>query len=456
MQSFLQQIWEFLLPVPMPWQAVLVVLLVLPLVPLLILRCLPWLAVKALYIFLLFTEFTVQSLCFFEYQITQTIRNNKFKPPETLYLVGDFLAGIVRFLQFVRIKAESTSMILFGIPWLLSPKWLYALPLVLLPIWFSRPYLGTSVLGPMIDDGVSWWCSLENWIMTGVRIPSNLTCRYPNSSPKWDTFFKSKEYEYKRKIQGYTNRIFIKSNDVDAYYLRGNAYLNLEEIKAAFRDYTESIRIDPKFIPGYVGRGNVYLLRGDKGAALAQYSSALRVNPNYSSGYVGRGNVYLAMNNKSSAFRDYSTAIKIDPKDVSAYVGRGNVYRRGGDKKAALNEYKKSIQIAPSYAPAHAELGKLYYRNFNNREATIREYEKAAEILIKDGKARRYSEIMQILRTLNKYKIHVVQSGESFSKIAQYYGVSMQEIISANRETFPSLVTNPDNIEVNWKLKIPQ
>jgi Tfp pilus assembly protein PilF len=404
MQSFLQQIWEFLLPVPMPWQAVLVVLLVLPLVPLLILRFLPWLAVKALHIFLFLTEFIVQFLCLFEYQLTQTIRNNKLKPPGILYVVSDFLAGIVRFLQLAIMKAESISMILFGIPWLLSPKWLYALPLVFVPIWFSRQHLGTSSLGATVDGSASLWCSLENWIMTGVRTPSNLTCRYPNSSPKWDTFFKSTEYEYKRKIQGYTNRIFIKPNDVYAYYLRGNAYLDIDEIKAAFTDYTKSIRIDPKFAPGYIGRGNIYLLKEDKGAALAQYSNAIRVSSNYSSAYVGRGNAYLAMNDKSSAFRDYSTAIKIDPKYVSAHVGRGNIYQRKGDKKAALNEYKKSIQIAPSYALAHAELGNLYYRNFDNREAAVREYKKAAEILVKEGNARHYREIMRRLSTLNKHK----------------------------------------------------
>lgn len=292
--------------------------------------------------------------------------------------------------------------------------------------------------------------------MTGEWKPSNLSCRYPSSSPKWDTPFKSQEYEYKRRIQEYTGRIKFNSNDIKAYYERGDSYLSIEEPESAFKDYTNSIRIDSKFSPGYVGRGNIYRLKGDKDAALRQYSTAIKFALNSPSAYVARGDTYLEMNNNSAAFSDYSIAIKIDSKYASGYVGRGNVYQRAGDKEAALGEYKKSIQIAPNYASAYVRLGNLYYQNFENREAAIKEYERGVAILQKHGEVQQYNEALRALTALSNYKIYVVQDGESLSKIAKNYGVSMQEIISANRETFPSLVNNPDNIETGWKLKIPQ
>ena len=456
MLSPLHKLWEIFLPIPMPWQAVLVVSLVLPFFPWLLLRCVPWLALQSSKIFLLFSEIIVQFLCFFEYRIAGVIRQSKRKPPGGVYAFGDFLATVIRFLQSITRRAERVHTKLSAIPWTLRPKILYALPLVILPIWFSRPHLGNSILSTAIDSSVSWWCSLESRIMTGEWKPSNLSCRYPSSSPKWDTPFKSQEYEYKRRIKEYTGRIKSDSNDIKAYYERGDSYLSIEEPESAFKDYTDSIKIDSKFSPGYVGRGNVYRLKGDKDAALRQYSTAIKFAPNSPSAYVDRGDTYLEMNNDSAAFSDYSIAIKIDSKYASGYVGRGNVYQRAGDKEAALGEYKKSIETAPNYASAYVRLGNLYYQNFENREAAIKEYERAVAILQKNGEVQRYNEALRALTALSNYKIHVVQDRESLSKIAKNYGVSMQEIISANRETFPSLVNNPDNIETGWKLKIPQ
>jgi Tfp pilus assembly protein PilF len=456
MLSFLPKIWEILLPIPMPWQVVLVIFLVLPFFPWLILRCLPWLTLQGFKIFLFLSEVIVQVFCFFEYQIAQAIRRSKRKLPGGIYAFSDFLAAIIRFFQSVKIKTGRIHTKLSNVPWILHPKWLYTLPLILLPVWFIRPHLGDSVLSTAIDGSVSWWCSLEHWAMTGEWKPSSLSCRYPNSSPRWDTPFKSKEYKYKREIQEYTRRITSSSGDAKAYYERGSSYLRIEEFEAAFKDYTESIRIDSKFSLGYVGRGRIYHIKGDKDAALKQYSTAIKVNPNSPSAYVARGGVYLEMNNNSAAFSDYSNSVRLDPKYASGYVGRGNVYQRAGDKDAALSEYKKSIQIDPSYAIAYVQLGNLYYQNFGNREAAVKEYERAVEVFLRNGEAQRHNEALRVLIALNNHKIHVVQSGESLSKIAKNYGIPMQEIISANRETFPSLVTNPDNIDTGWKLKIPQ
>jgi tetratricopeptide (TPR) repeat protein len=160
--------------------------------------------------------------------------------------------------------------------------------------------------------------------------------------------------------------------------------------------------------------------------------------------------------NFSAAIDDYSNSIRIDPKFAPGYVGRGNVHQMVGNKEAALGAYRKSIQISPNYAVAYAQLGNLYYRSLNNREAAIKEYEKAVQIFLRNGEVQPYNESIRILKSLIQHKIHVVQSGESLSKIAKNYDVLMQDIISSNRVTFPSLVTNPDNIDTGWKLKIPQ
>jgi len=234
----------FLLPLSMPWQVVLVLLLLMLLLPLLVLRCLPWLIVKLLQVVSFAAELIAESLCFLEYQITQTIRKSKGKPPEILYILSDVLAGSVRLCQSLKVCVEYVSSTAFRIPWVLRPKGWYALPLILIPVWFVRPYLGTSSFATLIDGGVSWWCSLEHWAMASKWEPSNLTCRYPDSPPRWDTFLKAREYELKREIQEYTREIEIQPNTPTTYYNRGNAYLNTENIEDAFKDYTTSVQVE--------------------------------------------------------------------------------------------------------------------------------------------------------------------------------------------------------------------
>jgi tetratricopeptide (TPR) repeat protein len=456
MHSLFETIWEFLLPVPMPWQAVLILLIIVTVFPLLIFRCLPWLIPKLLQVVLLSVESIVKSLCFFEYIITQIIRKRKRKPPEILYILSDILATGVRLCQSLVASVRLLSIRAFRAPLVLRQKIWYALPLILIPVWFMRPHLSNSGLTRLIDNGVSWWCSLEHWAMIGQWKPSNLTCRYPDSSPRWDTFLKNREYESKTKIKEYTKEIKAQSNSPSAYYNRGTAHLNIENIEAAFNDYTRSVQVDTNYAPGYVGRGDIYFIKGDKSGAFKEYSNAVSANPKYAPGYVGRGNFYLAMNDNPSAIKEFSAATNVDPKYAPGYVGLGDIYQRRQDKEVALQKYRKAIHLDPNYAFAFARIGNLYYRNFDNREAAINQYERAAEISLKNGQVDLYQEVRSILDKLNKYTVYTVWPGDSLSKIAQRYGVSMRVIVSANRETYPRLFANPDAIEIGWKLKIPQ
>ncbi len=456
MPSYMSKIFEILLLLPMPWQMVLIIFLFLLFSPWLVLRFFPWLTVQCFKVFLPISEIIIQLFCFFEYKISQSIRNTKNNLPGGIYAFSDFLAAIIRFLQLAKIKVERLHAKLNKMTWILRPKWLYSIPLLILPIWLIRPYLGVSFFSTAIDSSVSWWCALEHWTMAREWKSSNLSCRYPISSPKWDTHFKIKEYDYKRQIQRYTRKITSDSNDFKSYYERGNSFLGVEEFDAAFKDYTKSITLNPRFAPGYIGRGIIFNKVGNRDLALKQFSTALKVSPNNPAAYVARGDVYLKMLNFSAAIDDYSNSIRIDPKFAPGYVGRGNVHQMVGNKEAALGAYMKSIQISPNYAVAYAQLGNLYYRSLNNREAAIKEYEKAVKLFLGNGEVQPYNESIRILKSLLQHKIHVVKSGESLSKIAKNYDVLMQDIISSNRVTFPSLVTNPDNIDTGWKLKIPQ
>jgi tetratricopeptide (TPR) repeat protein len=458
MLFLLQRLWDsLLLPIPMPWQAIVVLFLVMPIVPLLVLRLFPWFTVAILQIISIIVEFLVRHLLWFDYLIAGAIRKKKKPIPYTIYFVGDILANLVKTTQFLNEKVKSFSKKIFLISWIIRPKALYVLPIILIPLWFLRPNLGDSSFGKLLDGSFSWWCSLEHWIMIGEWKPSSLTCSYPNKKPRWENIsLKSKEYKLKRNIQQFEKKIRTQPNIPDLYYEKGKAYLALENVQAALKAYTASTAVAPSFAPGYVGRGDIYFQKKDYKGAFNEYSKAIRANSNYAPGYVGRGNVYLLINDNSSAFKEYTKSMSINSKYPPTYVGIGNVYQQKGDKEAALQKYKKAINLNPNYALAYFKLGDLWYKNYDNREAAIPEYEKAATIYKKDGQIDSYNDVSIILKELNNYLLYSIKYGDSLGKISQNYGVSMKKIISANKETYPRLVNNPDRIEIGRQLKIPQ
>ena len=55
----------------------------------------------------------------------------------------------------------------------------------------------------------------------------------------------------------------------------------------------------------------------------------------------------------------------------------------------------------------------------------------------------------------SRYTIYIVQPGDSLSKIAKWFGVSVEDLVKANQSKYPSLITDPDSVEVGWQLRIP-
>jgi LysM repeat protein len=54
------------------------------------------------------------------------------------------------------------------------------------------------------------------------------------------------------------------------------------------------------------------------------------------------------------------------------------------------------------------------------------------------------------------YRTYIVQPGDSLSKIAKDFGVSVEDLVATNKVKYPSLVTDTARIEVGWELLVPE
>jgi|GEM_PF-2847612 len=426
LQPITRSIWEPLLAVSMPWQLLVVTLAFLFFTPLFLLRILPWLLTNLLKIILAIAEATAQLLLWCLGWIVQTIGGGGRTPP-IINLVDDILAEIPLSIRKAKDSSAKLSATTYTKRWIFRKKILYTLPLLVIPMWFMRPWLGSiTPVASLIDGTITFWCSFEHWAMTGQWAPSKLTCTYPDDPSPWSYTLKGKEYRYKREILEYTRTIETNSKDINAYYNRANRYLELDDMTSAIKDFTRTIDIDPKYVPGYTARGNTYLKLGIK---------------------LGDRNRV-----KKFAYDDFKKSVEIDTKYAPGYVGRGDVNRYLGDKEAALKEYNKAIKLDSKYAPAYFNRGKLYCDRFGNQEAATQDYELAAKLFQEQGQDNRYKEVISFIR---KFSIYEVREGDGLTKIAQNYNVPEDSIISINQNTYPSIATNRDDIKVGWRLKIP-
>ncbi|MEM8504770.1 MAG: LysM peptidoglycan-binding domain-containing protein [Cyanobacteria bacterium P01_D01_bin.1] len=419
LQSTFHFLWEPLLDVPMPWQMSLVFAVALFLVPLIIFRLLPWLLLLiAKSVRILVTW--ISSVLLWCLGLVLSGLSNK-RMPAVFYIVDDFLGALPNIMTAAESQLRSAVNKAYQKRWIFQYKGWYVSPLLISALWFTRPLVkGIPVVASGIDKTISTWCAFEHWSMTGEWKPSPLTCNRPQSPSTWHYTLKETEYRYRRDIVAYTQQITENPTDIEAHYSRAVRYLDLLDINLAYKGFTRTVEINPNHAPGYAGRGDVYLKLKDPDAALKEFTKAISVAPDY----------------------------------APSYVGKGAVLRQKGSAKPALEAYEKAIELNSRYGQAYLERGMLRCEQFGDEDAAQKDYKTALDIFKEEGAQNRYDEVLEYMERLSVS--YTVQQNDWLSKIAENQGVSVDQIIRANKAKYPSLLSNSDSISTGWTLDIPQ
>lgn len=122
------------------------------------------------------------------------------------------------------------------------------------------------------------------------------------------------------------------------------------DIEGAISDFTAAIKAQPKFSMAYYHRGRAHEQQQDLKAAIADYTQAIQINANWGglelpAAYVSRGNARDDDNDSKGALTDYGQALKLDPNYGLAYENRGITYMRLNDKTKALQNLRRAVQL---------------------------------------------------------------------------------------------------------------
>lgn len=170
---------------------------------------------------------------------------------------------------------------------------------------------------------------------------------------------KGKEYrdkfEYSLAVSNFTKAIEANPNLSEAYYCRGKAKTELNDIDGAFADYTEAIRIDPKYTEAYNNRGALYLRDMNLDAAIKDFDSAITCFPydiEVATIYTNRGNAYRFIGSPKAAIADFDKAIESDEKFFKAWLYSGLTNIKEKNFNAAREDCEKALELEPNNSEA--------------------------------------------------------------------------------------------------------
>lgn len=107
-----------------------------------------------------------------------------------------------------------------------------------------------------------------------------------------------------------------------AYYKRGVAYRELNNLESSLSDFTRSIELYPKFFNSVIYRGLIYEAQQKNNQAINEYTSAIRIagvnSPKAYLAYNNRGVIYEKLGNLSQAEADYRKSVTLNPNFKTA------------------------------------------------------------------------------------------------------------------------------------------
>ena len=163
-----------------------------------------------------------------------------------------------------------------------------------------------------------------------------------------------------------------------AYYVRGNANHDKDELDQAIEDYTRAIELDPEYAVAYIERGVAYYDKGELDRAIENYNRAIELDPDYAGAYYGRGNAHYEKEELDQAIEDHTRAIELDPEEAGAYFGRGNAYYEKGELDRAIENYNQAIELDP-HPVLYNWLGIAYHYK-GEFDRAIESYNRAIEL----------------------------------------------------------------------------
>lgn len=146
----------------------------------------------------------------------------------------------------------------------------------------------------------------------------------------------------------------LKPKEKDAYYLRGNVELELDQYNEAKADFDQAVSMDPKNYDRLFAIYEVFAHFGYKSAGQEYLQTALENGEKTLSSF-DKGRLYYYMENYQKAYVELEDAKSDEKAESSLYLGKA--YEATGDYNYACNVYRSYLEKHGDSAEMYNQLG---------------------------------------------------------------------------------------------------
>ncbi|MEI9406671.1 tetratricopeptide repeat protein [Mesorhizobium argentiipisi] len=185
--------------------------------------------------------------------------------------------------------------------------------------------------------------------LAGVVVPGAFGSKTFAAGKDYNTCFSESKVSTDRQVAACTaiaeDRGEVPDLRVSAYFVRGLAYAQRNDITHLIADMNEVIALDPTYVRAFTNRAIAWESKGDFDRAIADYTKAIMLTPDDASRYADRARALNKKGEHDRAIADCDKAIDIDPANEMAYGVRGVVWDDMGNAARAQADYDKAESV---------------------------------------------------------------------------------------------------------------
>ena len=192
-----------------------------------------------------------------------------------------------------------------------------------------------------------------------LALPARVEAQYNRNYIYWMGQQKMVNNNYHEAIEILNVLLRYDAKDFDAYFLRGIAKYNLDDLLGADNDFSRAVELNPVYTGAFYYRAITRSRLGNYDDALNDFKQAIELRPDLPDPYYSRGVTRLLNQQFEAAIADFDLFIRFEKRHVAAYINRGISYLNLKDTTKAYENFELAIRTNREEPEAYNRRGAL-------------------------------------------------------------------------------------------------
>jgi tetratricopeptide (TPR) repeat protein len=158
--------------------------------------------------------------------------------------------------------------------------------------------------------------------------------------------------EFESAIRNYDRVLELKSNDIESWIAKAEAYMTLGRFEGAIGGYDRAIDLDKNNKSHWMNKGMLLDRTGKYEDAIAAFNSALDLDEKDANIWHRKGLSISKLGDMEGAIGCYDRALGLAPKNKQIWTSKGVAMNNVGNYEQALRCFEHALEIDSKFMPA--------------------------------------------------------------------------------------------------------